>query len=117
MPGRYLYQPVMPTAGMAWTMPYTYSFATPPMPTETEVNVPEGSVILTEGMDILAGNEKVGTLAGVRFHPRTERVSHLVISRGWWFPEERLVPRAAVAAVDERGVHLGTSPDELRRLR
>ncbi len=44
------------------------------------------------------------------------RVSHLVISQGWLFPEERLAPRTAVTAVDERGVHLGASPDELRAM-
>ncbi len=113
-PGSFMYSPMLPRAGMAWTLPYAYM--APPMEVETELNVPEGSVTLSEGMDVWAGDEQAGTLAGVRLHPQTEQVSHIVISQGWLFDEERLVPRAAIRAVDDRGVHLRISPDELRAL-
>ncbi len=109
-PGGFMYSPMLPRAGMAWTLPYGYM---PPMDVETERNVPEGSVTLSEGMDVWAGDEKAGTLAGVRLHPRTEQVCHIVVSQGWLFEKERLVPRAAIAGVDDRGVHLRISPDEL----
>ena len=112
-PGSFMYSPMLPRAGVGWSLPYGYM---PPMEVETERNVPEGSVTLSEGMDVWTGDEQAGTLAGVRLHPRTEQVSHIVVSRGWLFEEERLVPRAAIAAVDDRGVHLRVSPDELRTL-
>ncbi len=115
-PGSYLYSPMAPPVGMGWYLPYGYGYLGRPSAVETERNVPEGSVTLSEGMDIWAGDEKVGTLAGVRIHPRTERISHIVISRGWLFPEERLVPHTALKTVDELGVHLRASPDELRTM-
>ena len=109
--GSVLYPPLVPSAGMAWHMPYAYA---PIPPMEAEVNVPEGSITLAEGMDVWAGDEKIGTIAGVRLHPRTETVSHIIISRGWLFPEERMVPRAAVGGIDERGLHLRVNSDKLR---
>ncbi len=86
----------------------------PMEPVETELNEPEGSTVLSEGMDILVGDEKAGSLAGVRVHPRSRVVTHLIISQGWLFPEERVVPASGVRAVDELGIHLSASPDELR---
>ncbi len=62
----------------------------------------------------MAGEDKVGTLEGVRVHPRTEYVSHIVISKGLFFPEERLVPAAAIRNVDAQGIHLNTSAEVLR---
>ena len=108
------YQPAVPAVGMGWSLPYQYF--EPPLPVEATMNVPPGSVTLDEGMEVWAGDDKVGTLAGVRVHPRTEQVSHLVVSSGGLLAEERLVPRRAVAAVDAQGIHLALTPDELRRL-
>lgn len=117
--GSALYSPVAPAMGTGWFLPNAYGYAgygyagvSPAV--EIEKNVPDGSVTLTEGMDVWAGDEKAGAVAGVRLHPRTEQVSHIVISKGWLFPEERLVPRSAVARVDELGVHLKAPATETR---
>src|ERR671932_469413 len=88
----------------------------PPPPVDATANVPPGSVTLDDGMDIWAGDDKVGTLAGVRMHPRTEQVSHLVVSSGGLMAEERLVPRRAIATIDAQGIHLALTPDEVHRL-
>ena len=110
MRGSALYQPIIPYAGLGWYLPSTYmGTVMPPAPIETERNVPEGSLALVEGMDVWVGREKAGTLAGVRMHPRTERVTHIVISNGWLFPEEQLVPIKGIASVDAEGVHLTPS--------
>lgn len=106
-PASALYQPVVPAMGLAWNLPSTY--LPPGANVETERNVPEGSVALAEGMDVWAGEDKVGTLEGVRIHPRTEHVTHIVISKGLLFPEERLVPAAAIRNVDAQGIHLSTA--------
>lgn len=108
------YQPIMPRMGMSWYAP-SELLAPPPM-VDATVNVPPGSVTLDDGMDVWAGDDKVGTLAGVRIHPRTEQVTHLVVSSGGLLAEERLVARRAVATVDAQGIHLALTPDELRRL-
>jgi sporulation protein YlmC with PRC-barrel domain len=119
VPARYapqsmLYAPIVPPLGIGWVMPYTV--ALPPRDAEVDVNVPPGSVTLAEDMDVWAGDEKVGTITGVRIHPRTEHVSHIVVSHGWLFPEERIIPASAIRAVDERGIHLAPTVDQLREL-
>lgn len=109
-----LYTPIAPPLGAGWIMPYSYYI--PPANTEVDVNVPPDSVTLADGMDVLAGDEKVGTISGVRIHPRTEHISHIVVSHGWLFPEERIIPVSAIRTVDQEGVHLAPSVDELRTL-
>ena len=80
------------------------------------VSVPLGSVTLDDGMEVWAGGAKVGSLAGVRVHSRTEQVSHLVVSAGGLQAEERWVARRAIETVDAQGIHLALTPDELHRL-
>jgi uncharacterized protein YrrD len=105
-----LYGPMVPPLGVGWNLPYRYMYAPPPESVTTEVNVPEGSVSLIEGMDVWVGDQKAGTLAGVRFHPRQNYVTHLLVSKGWLFPEEQIVPTSAIASVDERGILLVAPP-------
>ena len=119
VPGNYpptavRYQPIMPRVGMSWYVPS--ELLVPPPPVNATVNVPPGSVTLDDGMDVWVGDDNVGTLAGVRIHPRTEQVTHLVVSSGGLLAEERLVPRRAIATVDAQGIHLGITADELRQL-
>jgi sporulation protein YlmC with PRC-barrel domain len=109
-----LYTPVTPSMGTGWFMPYPYPV--PPADVEMDVNVPPGSVTLSDGMDVWVGDDKAGTVTGVRIHPRTDNVSHIVVSQGWLFPEERVIPISAVRSVDERGVHLALSVDDLRAI-
>ncbi len=115
MAGSFLYRPVVPRLGMGWHVPYTYmGTLIPPAAVETERNVPEGSMTLTEGMDVWARDEKAGTIAGVRIHPQTERVTHIVVSDGWLFPDEHLLAVNAITTVDDRGVHLAIAPRDLQ---
>jgi uncharacterized protein YrrD len=114
-PSSYLYQPMVPAAGVGWLMPYPDPAAT--LPVATGTNVPPGSVELTEGMPIWAEDEQVGTLAGVRVHPRTEQVSHLIISHGWVFHTEQVVARSTIRAIDERGIQLNLTRDAVRDLK
>ena len=110
MHGSALYRPIVPYTGLGWYVPYRgMGTVMPPAPVETDRNVPDGSMALVEGMDVWVGDEKAGTIAGVRMHPRTERVTHIVISNGWLFPEEQLVPITGIASVDAQGVHLAPS--------
>ena len=108
-PQSVLYGPLVPPVGAGWYLPDHTMYTARPEMIETEMNVPEGSVTLSEGMDVWAGDEKAGTLAGVRIHPQSERVSHIVVSQGWLFPEERVLPVVEITAVDERGIHLAPS--------
>jgi uncharacterized protein YrrD len=112
--GSLLFTPTLAPFGAGWYGPRAYAGV--PTNVETERNVPEGSITLSEGMDVWAGTEKVGSIAGVRVHPRTGRLSHILVSKGVLLPEELLVSQNAIASVDAAGVHLTTSPDDLRRL-
>jgi sporulation protein YlmC with PRC-barrel domain len=114
-PGSYLYQPALPAVGVGWMMPYVEPDTMQPVDV-SEADVPPDSIVLSEGMDVWAENEKVGTLAGVRLDPRTEQVSHLIISHGWLFHTEQVVPRSTVRAIDDRGIHLNLTRDALRSL-
>jgi uncharacterized protein YrrD len=111
-PGSYLYTPLVPPLGVGWYMPAHYGLMAS-MPNEIEKNVPDGSVTLSEGTDVWAGQDQVGTVAGVRLHPRTNQVTHIVVSKGWLFPEEQVLPIDMVGAVDEQGLHLRATAAEL----
>lgn len=115
-PGSYLYQPMIPAMGVGWMLPYDDPAATLPLAVASEEDVPPGSVVLSEGMAVWAENDQVGTLAGVRVNPRSEQVSHLVISHGWLFQHEQVVPRSTIHAIDDRGIHLNLTRDALRAL-
>jgi uncharacterized protein YrrD len=89
----------------------------PPYTVETEENIPDDAIPLKEGADVIGSNgEKVGSVARVLTDPVSNRITHFVISRGWLFTEEKLVPVNWVSDVAENEVRLAVGAEVLERV-
>jgi len=86
-------------------------------PVETKLNIPEHTVPLKEGADVISVDEKhVGGLERLFVSSDNDRVTHFVISQGLLLKERKLVPAHWVDRVEEDKVHLTVSADLLDRL-
>lgn len=84
---------------------------------EVERNIPEGTVALREGAAVVDNrNEQVGTVARVVIDDKTQQATHLLITEGWIFREQRLIPLNWVKEVSDEEVQLQVSADFLKRL-
>ncbi|WP_029214616.1 BON domain-containing protein [Kallotenue papyrolyticum] len=68
------------------------------------------------GMPVLARDGRYGSLEKIVVDPHARRVTHLVVGKGWLAQQQRVVPIDAVEYVDEQGIHLDVSSEELNRL-
>lgn len=83
----------------------------PPYVVRVERNLPEGAVVLREGTNVIADNgDHVGDVEQVIADPRTDRVTHFVISRGLLLKERKLVPIEWVSEVGEEEVRVVVAP-------
>ena len=86
-------------------------------PTEVTQNIPENTVPLKEGANVLTVDDKhVGNMERVFVASDTNNVTHFVISQGLLLKERKLVPAGWVSSVEEDKVHLSVSSDLLDRL-
>jgi uncharacterized protein YrrD len=84
---------------------------------QSERNVPEGDVVLEEGVKVFsADGERVGDVAEVFVDEESDRITHLLISRGLLFKEERLVPVSWIDKVWEGEVYLAVESSLLGEL-
>lgn len=113
-------EPLAPYPALAWaypTMPVAGYPAYPMVgatPMETTHNVPEGSVVVSEGVEVLADDgESVGRIKEVG----TDEMGHLayVIVDPGWFRSEQLIPSHWIQNIDETGVRLAMTAETLRR--
>ncbi len=94
----------------------------PPSPadriaTEVVQNIPEGTVALKEGAKVIAAeDEHVGSVERVLADPSADQVTHLLISRGMFTKETKLVPIKWVKEIDENEVHLRVKKDSVDEL-
>ncbi len=87
--------------------PYTMGYPAPPFVIQTERNIPEGTVPLKEGAEVIGSDgEHVGDVERVFADPQSERATHLVIAEGLLLKERTLVPTTWVRSVQEDEVHL-----------
>jgi uncharacterized protein YrrD len=55
-----------------------------------------------QGTNIFASNgEQIGVVEAVVMHPRTHKVSHLIVRKGWLFTEDKVLP---IELVEHEGV-------------
>jgi uncharacterized protein YrrD len=105
-----------PPMGHAPPMGYP-GYAMPPYIVETERNIPDYTVSLKEGSDVVsADGEKVGDVSQVFIDPDTDQVTHFLISEGFLFREKKLVPVHWVSEVAEDKVHLAVDSALLERV-
>lgn len=89
--------------------------AWPPM--ATFQNIPEGTVSLTEGTDIISSDgEHVGDVERLLVEPNTNQATHFVISQGFLFKDRKLVPTYWVKSIRDDGIHLSVSSKVLEKL-
>lgn len=86
-------------------------------PAETKRNIPEDTVPLQEGTDIIsADGEHVGDIERLIIEPDSNKATHFVISQGLLFKDRKLVPVHWVKSVEEHRVHLVVTARVLERL-
>jgi uncharacterized protein YrrD len=112
VPAAYWYPPMgylaHPTYG-----PNVYTWP----PAEVRQNIPENTIPLTEGANVMSVDEKhVGDLERLFVDSDTNSVTHFVISQGLLLKDRKLVPAGWVSTVEEDKVHLTVSADLLDRL-
>ena len=84
----------------------------------TERNIPEGAVALKEGVQVIsADGERVGDVQEVFVDEEDDSITHLLISRGFLFKEERFVPVSWIDGIWEDAVHLSVESSLLSELR
>lgn len=86
-------------------------------PTETQRNIPEDTVPIKEGADVISSDgEHVGDIERIHVDPTSNVTTHFLVSEGLLFKERKLVPAHWVNSVEENKVHLYVSSQMLDRL-
>jgi sporulation protein YlmC with PRC-barrel domain len=95
-----------PPLGTAWWSP-AYGYANLETEAVIERNIPEGTVPLKEGAEVIsADGEHVGDIERVFTDGNTNRATHLVISKGLLFKSKKLIPTSWVATTEEDKIEL-----------
>lgn len=103
----------------AYGAPMTYptGHPTPTYATEVERNIPEDTVPLEEGAEVISvEGEHVGDVERVITDSRDKHVSHFLIAEGVLFKEKKLVPISWIDVVGENEVHLAVGSAFLENL-
>jgi uncharacterized protein YrrD len=85
--------------------------------TQIDQNIPEGTVALKEGARVItADGQHVGKVERVLADLSADQVTHLLISRGMFPKETKLIPMEWVARMEEDEVHLGVEEHRVKEL-
>jgi uncharacterized protein YrrD len=85
--------------------------------TETEQNIPEGTVALKEGAGVFDKNgDQVGNVERIYTDPSTLKATHFVLSSGLLFKERKLIPIHWVTIFEEDRVNLEVGAKFLERI-
>lgn len=79
-------------------------------------HIPDGEVELKEGLPVLCSDGECGRIDQVLIDPEMERATGFVVRKGFFFTHDVSVPLSWVAGVDDDGVHLKTSREQLTKL-
>jgi len=84
---------------------------------KTERNVPEGTVALKEGARVVSADDRhVGNVEKVLTDPRSDRATHLMISKGLLLKARKLIPTTWIKDVAEEEVRLAVGSATLEEL-
>jgi len=108
------YSPEFGDLGAALAMPY---YGLPPMETPVFVDtVPAGEVEIRRGDRVRAADGGAGQVEGLVVDGEG-RISHVVLQEGHlWGRREVAIPASAVERIDEEGVHVRLTKDEIGAL-
>ncbi len=118
-------QDEIPTA--TWYPPAEYAWwrsgpgmAYPPMPLfvrKMEQNIPEGTVALEEGAKVTSRDgHHIGNVEEVYVDKEDNRATHILISAGTLFKEQKLLPVTWISQIGEHEVQLSVDTDFLKRV-
>ena len=103
-----------------WNYPayrHYFDFGEPPLVTEIDRAVPEGSTVLKEGARVISADHRhVGNVEEVIASPDSGHITHLVISSGLLFKNRKLVPTAWIDHLEDDGVYLSVKSSFLGSL-
>jgi uncharacterized protein YrrD len=86
-------------------------------PTVTTRNIPEDTVPIREGTDVMSSDDKhVGDVESIFVDSDSNQATHFVISQGLFFKDRKLVPAYWVTSAEEDKVHLSVPSRLLERL-
>ncbi len=115
VPSLYWYPPVG-MAGASYNPMYYDNFM-PAYEVHTKQNIPENTVGLKEGADVIsADGEQVGRIKRVFMDEDSKRATHLLISEGWLFPVKKVLPINWIRSIDENEIELTVTAPFLERL-
>lgn len=94
-----------------------FGFTEPPYAKFSEYQIPDDTVPLEEGAEVISGdNEHVGDVEQIFADSDSGHATHLVISQGLIFKDRKLVPTAWIDAIREDRVYLGVDSEFLNGL-
>jgi hypothetical protein len=74
---------------------------------KTEQNIPEGTVALEEGAQVISSDgQHVGDVERIFTDPLADRATHLLIAEGLLLKQKKLIPARWLSLVLEDRVHL-----------
>lgn len=86
-------------------------------PVETTTNIPDDSVDLRKGAKVYGmDGEQVGTVEELVYEPTSDKVTHLVISEGLLFSDEKMIPVGWVTDLGRNEVELVVNADIVEQL-
>jgi sporulation protein YlmC with PRC-barrel domain len=79
--------------------------------------VPAGEVEVRRGEQVHASDGDIGRVQGLVIDPSTHQVTHVLLHEGHlWGKKQVSIPMGSVTAVDDEGVHLDLTRDEVKDL-
>jgi len=85
--------------------------------TETVQNIPEGTIAMKEGAKVIAADgEHVGHVERIYADPEVDQITHLLISRGIFSKEVKLIPTKWILKIGEENVYLNVNKDSIEGL-
>jgi uncharacterized protein YrrD len=86
-------------------------------PTETVQNIPEGTVAMKEGAKVIAADgEHLGHVERIVADSSVDQVTHLLISRGIFGKDVKIIPIKWVMKIGEDNVYLRVNKDSVEGL-
>lgn len=102
-----------PLQTSAW---YGSGYIAPQVEVKTR-NVPDDAVALNEGAKVMSRDGKhVGDVKRIYTNPRTDEITHLAVTKGLFFKEEKVLPAMWVNSVMESHVQLAVGSHTLKKL-
>lgn len=103
----YYYPPV----GAWWRGPLGM-YSMPVYIKRTEKNIPEGTVAIEEGADVIGSDgEQLGDIERIFTDPQSDRATHILISEGLIFKDKKLVPTNWISTIQNKKIFLSVDSE------